>query len=227
NGKSISFFAPKLPEVVDTIGGNGVSKRAAYIIKQLAEELNKNGEISATEYQDLLNLSRLGFSMADIQSILEQNIPVGTNSFNGTDKMNFMNNTLVTLPDGSKKYFTEIASAISTGQLGNNAGLDQALRQNYQIEIDRSINYTDPELTKRPITQFTQLLNKIQNSSSFQDKPILKDLVINTLSKEIFNSTSVTTNVMDKQMIKDHLIPITEQNSQALCNLSNTGSCEH
>jgi Flp pilus assembly pilin Flp len=226
NGKAISFFAPAMRDVVDTAGGNGVTDRAAYILRQLADELKRTDPtVTEEEYQDLVRLSELGYTMRDIQKALEGAIPEGRNLPYEDDVEEFGLQTVVNY-NGRQITFSELSSEIGHGLLKDPNTLALALEQNFQGIINQSVSYTDPALARRPSIEFTQLLHKIQNSNSFQNKPALKELVVNVLSKEIFNATMMTTNTYDKALIRDVLVPITGENSEAICGLSNSIQCQ-
>lgn len=72
------------------------------------------------------------------------------------------------------------------------------------------------------VKEFFDLLTKVQSSPSFQDKPAMKELVVNNLSREIYRSISMSAATWDKSEMKNILIPITGTNSEAICDLSKT-----
>lgn len=224
NGKSISFSAPALDEVVDTAGGNGATGRSAYMIQQIADQLKSEGVISPQEYADLVKLSQLGFEMRDVQAALEKKIPVGMNTQDGDSFQKFMAETMIDYKGQTYSYgkLSATLTATTTSKESSDPAGQLGSAFNMTLSAPNTVATFDPG----PGKDFMLLLNKIDNSATFQNNPLLRELVVQNLSKEIFKSISLTNSVFDKNELKNVLIPITGQNSEAICDLSNSISCQ-
>lgn len=223
NGQNISFIAPSLKETVDTTGSNGVTGRAAYIMQQLADALKEKGELSEQEYQDLVKLSEIGYQMRDAQAIMEKAIPEGKVFSTDTEIDDFRTKTMV-LFNGKEMSYSTLGNNITPNSFGLflSNSLDSAATGNFNTSMTQDWSSNINQL----YAQFFTQLQKIQTSPTFQEKPVLKDLVVNTLSKEIYTSTTLTNSTFNKEALKNVLIPVTGNNSEAICGLSNSISCQ-
>lgn len=61
----------------ETVGANGVNEKLAMTLQQLADKLEKEGALDATQADIIRQMAQQGFALADAQKIFQQNVITG------------------------------------------------------------------------------------------------------------------------------------------------------
>ncbi|MBY0404618.1 MAG: hypothetical protein K2X66_12015, partial [Cyanobacteria bacterium] len=241
DGKSLTLNYADPVAVADSAGGNGVTENALAILKQIAQQLREQGE-DETKVVALEKLAQYGQKIKEIQKQVEAKFPEGRLEVD-IDRFNFLtnpdNNILV---DGKEMSLLEASAMLTTFENNDrNIKLDTfdaysslfTSNKNNAITYNARMNFnsfnttytpTPNQTTSSPLINFMAQLKTVEDTGLLQNT-LLKQLVRDDLSFQIFNSSNQTVKVPTKFELSE-LVQRTRNNANDLCSLAKSVTCK-
>ncbi|MBY0406001.1 MAG: hypothetical protein K2X66_19010 [Cyanobacteria bacterium] len=238
NGKSLNLNYPNPAAVADTAGGNGVTENALSLIKQIAQQLRDQGE-DPTKIVELEKLALAGQKIKDLQKQIETKFPIeGFTS--DQDRFNFLNDPANNiLVEGKETTLLDASAMLSVYNNNNNPKQSKFENYNYNFinnnnKNANNINYynfnydyfiNSNKFTQTPLYNFMGQLKTVESTGLLLSNPLLKQLVKDDLSFQIFNSANQTVRVPTKSDVSE-LVKTTRAGSNDICTLSKSTICQ-
>lgn len=230
NGKSLTLNYADPVAVAESSGGNGVTENALAVIKQMVAQLREQGEDEA-KIVELEKLALEGQKIKSLQQQIEAKFPKeGFASVN--ERFNFVKDPANSIVVEGKEMTLLDASSVLSFTLTSDT-YDSDLYQ-YLYNYNQNNTYTDSNYYKishslyygkaGPLYDYMQQLLKVEDSGLLSN-PVLKSLVKDDFSRQIFYSSNQTF-IAPTQAEVGALVKTTRTSSNNICALSNSVTCQ-
>ncbi|MBY0403179.1 MAG: hypothetical protein K2X66_04715 [Cyanobacteria bacterium] len=222
-----NFNIADFKATAEAAGGSGVTLNAIALIQQLLDQLEKNPELADPASIDALKeLSRRGYQLAGLQDKV-QNLLGGQVFTTSKEKAEFISTAKIDLGDGKgEQKLSDVALYFDSGFYlpSGSQGLPTFQGGRSMMQFDQSL-FTDPGTAPVSTQYFMQQMERVRSSKFMLDNPVLRDLVINAASKQIFVSSLSTPYVMSGAEVGE-LSKITDSRAKVICSASKNNDCK-
>ncbi|MBY0403180.1 MAG: hypothetical protein K2X66_04720 [Cyanobacteria bacterium] len=212
--------------VAESNGGAGMTRNANSLIQQLVDQLeDRPGAIAPQTLQDLKDLSRKGYELANVQRSLQEQIPPES-LINYQDHASSLYGLSVKLNNGaSEKQMLELAKDLNP--LFNYSD-SQTLPKFDSMDLSMSVFDSggmkgDPSIPSTT-ANFLAQVNRVRNSDFLRENPQLKAVVIDMAARQIYLSASATPYFLNPDAL-GKLVDTSETRSKDICNASKNNNC--
>lgn len=250
NGKSLQLNYADPVAVAEAAGGNGVTENALAVLDQVIAQLKEQGEDEA-QIAELEKLAMAGHKIKDLQKLVEAKYPAA-GFRNNRERFQFLSdpaNSVVV--DGKEvtllktlKLLNGAGMALS-GDKGDFfahyayydayiKGSDLDPRNDDRNTLPENAFYTDKTFNNythsifnndyMPLNEFMYQLDTVKQLGILSN-PVLKRLIADDLSRQIFISSSQMAQVPTRSEV-GKLVQITRTSSNDICTASNAVTCQ-
>jgi Flp pilus assembly pilin Flp len=222
-----NFNIADFKATAEAAGGSGATLNAVALIQQLLDQLEKNPELADPESIDALKeLSRRGYLLASMQDKV-QNLLGGQVFTTSKEKAEFVSTAKIDLGDGlGEQKLSDVALYFDAGfYLPSGAQGLPSYPGGYRMQEFDQGKFTDPGTAPASTQYFMQQMETVRSSKFMLENPVLRDLVINAASKQIFLSSLSTPYVMSGAEVGE-LSEITDTRAKVICTASKNNDCQ-
>jgi Flp pilus assembly pilin Flp len=211
----------------ESTGGSGVTLNANALINQLLNQLEEKPELADPgSIHALKELSRRGYQLAGMQEKV-QNL-LGGKVFNTTaEKAKFVASSNIDLGDGRGPQKLSDVALYFDSAFYLPPGLEAfpSFSSGYRSQEFDQASFNGSQNAPVTTSYFMQQMEVVRNSKFMMENPVLRDLVINAASRQIFLSSLSTPYLMSGAEVGE-LAQTTDSRAQVICTASNNTNCK-
>jgi hypothetical protein len=240
NGRTLRIPFSDPAQIPETSGGSGMTYNAALAMEAVITQLEKMPEADPALIASLRELAKRGHDIREAQFVIESKLRNQTfadenarNTFMNETRVDFQgeNLTLMQLATYTSTYGSDTTSGAHRTRYQSGSQVDfMTSLSDYVNSAANNLILNGNSPTSELFTSNKLLLNFVEQYQSIQSSgllndPVLKQLIGDNLSRQIFIS-SVSTKYASNSEDLNKLVGITRVNANGICDLSNANDCK-